>query len=707
MSVFTIKPKAKGKRKGVSYDEFKRKINASNQEMVATGQEIGDIPAVVDPARREACQLNLELFCKTYFPEVFCLKFSKTHLRVMRQLQETAIKGGQYVLAMPRASGKTAIMSVAAIWTIFYGHRKFIVIVGSSASRAMELMDDIKSWVETNDLLNEDFPEACFPIRKLERITHRQRGQKCGGKPTRIDWAGNKLGFPMIDGSPSSGAIISASGMSGSDIRGQKALSPEGGIIRPDFVLIDDPQTRETAESPTQCAKREKIISGDILGMAGPGKTIAAFCTCTVIQQGDLADRILDRKLHPEWHGERYKMLVKEPVNTKLWEQYADVLKDDHRNDGDGSKATEFYRLNRAEMDEGSEVYWDERFEKGELSAIQNAMNLRIKSPAAFASEYQNEPEDNNVSEAMLTVDEIAGKLNSLNKGVVPIGVDHLTAFIDVQKEILFYCVCGWAEDFTGYVLDYGTWPEQRTTQINLRTITNTISSKKPDAGFEGAMYYAVDSLTSKLATTSYCTEHGQQVRIKLCLIDANWGESTDVIYQACQRSAHANILMPAHGTFVGATGKPFSEYTRHKGDRVGSHWRIPSMAKKRAIKHVLTDVNYWKTFVHSRLETQQGDRGSLTLYGRKKESHISFAEHCTAEYKVAVSAKGRTVCEWKIKPNNPDNHWFDCLVGCAVGASISGASLPGVQEGGSGYKKTKKKVSLRELQKQRGLSER
>ena len=441
MSVFKSKPKTK--RKGTTYDKFKRKISNYNQEMVAVGQEIGDIPAVVNPARREACRLNLELFCQLYFPEVFYLKFSETHIKVIKQLQETAIKGGQYVLAMPRASGKTAIMSAAAIWAIAYGHRRFIVAVAANADKAMEITSDIKRWVEESDLLFEDFPEICFPIRKLERITHRQRGQKCGGKPTKIDWSGNKICFPSIENSLSSGAVISSTGMTGGEIRGQKAIDARGGVMRPDFVLIDDPQTRESAESPTQCDKREKIIEGDVLCMAGPGKTIAAFCTCTVIQQGDLADRILDRKLHPEWHGERYKMLVKEPVNTKLWEEYADILKDDHRNDGDGSQATEFYRLHRAEMDEGAEVYWEERFEKSELSALQNAMNLRIKKPLVFASEYQNEPDSNTVSEAMLTVDEIAGKLNSLNKGVVPIGVDHLTAFIDVQKEILFYCVCG------------------------------------------------------------------------------------------------------------------------------------------------------------------------------------------------------------------------------------------------------------------------
>lgn len=698
MSVFKSKPKTK--RKGTTYDQFKRKVANYNQEMVAVGQEIGDLPAIVNVKRRAACEKNLKLFCKTYFSEVFCLAFSKTHKYVINRLQHTAIKGDQMALAMPRGSGKTSIMSVAAIWAILYGYQKFIVIIGSSSSRAMELMEDIKIWIETNELLFEDFPEVCYPIRKLERITHRQRGQKHQGKPTRIDWAGNKLRFPVIDGSLSSGAVISASGMSGSDIRGQKALAPDGSVIRPDFILIDDPQTRETAASPTQCAKRESIISGDVLGMAGPGKKIAAFCACTVISQGDLADRILDRKLHPEWHGERYKMLIKEPTNSKLWEEYAEIYRDEQRNDGDGSIANEFYRQNRKAMDAGAEVYWEDRYLPDELSALQNAMNIRIRDVAAFASEYQNEPITDDIGEDMLTTDEIASKFNKINKDVVPTGAEHITAFIDVQKEVLFYAVCAWHDDFTGYLLDYGTYPDQKTRNIDLQKIKNTISHNQKGKGFEGAMNATLQELTTILATNRYITEQGQSMAIKLCLIDANWGESTDIVYNVCQRSEHANILMPAHGVYVGATRTPFSEYKRKRGERVGSHWRIPSVVGKRAIRHVITDVNYWKTFIHARLKLAVGDKSSFSLYGTKPQSHRYLAEHLTAEYKTAVTAKGRTVVEWKLKPNHKRNDWFDCLVGCAVGASISGAKLDGVHEGQQ--RKKKKKISIKELQRQR-----
>ena len=33
---------------------------------------------------------------------------------------------------------------------------------------------------------------------------------------------------------------------------------------------------------------------------------------------------------------------------------------------------------------------------------------------------------------------------------------------------------------------------------------------------------------------------------------------------------------------------------------------------------------------------------------------------------------------EWKQRPERGDNHWLDCLVGCAVAASMQGAVLFG-----------------------------
>ena len=110
----------------------------------------------------------------------------------------------------------------------------------------------------------------------------------------------------------------------------------------------------------------------------------------------------------------------------------------------------------------------------------------------------------------------------------------------------------------------------------------------------------------------------------------------------------------------------------------MGLNWRIPNVQGKRAVRHVVFDTNYWKSFVHARLAVAMGDRGCLSLFGDNPDLHRLFAEHITAEYRVKTEGRGRTVDEWKLRAAAVDNHWLDCLVGCAVAASIQGAILPG-----------------------------
>lgn len=110
-------------------------------------------------------------------------------------------------------------------------------------------------------------------------------------------------------GNKASGVVISCSGMKGSDIRGQNYARADGQVVRPQLVMVDDPQTTESAWSPSQSQRREAILAGDVLGMAGPGRKIAGLMACTVIRPGDMADNILDRDKHPEWQGERTKMV--------------------------------------------------------------------------------------------------------------------------------------------------------------------------------------------------------------------------------------------------------------------------------------------------------------------------------------------------------------------------------------------------------------
>jgi len=245
---------------------------------------------------------------------------------------------------------------------------------------------------------------------------------------------------------------------------------------------------------------------------------------------------------------------------------------------------------------------------------------------------------------------------------------------------MLFFLVTAWEGDFTGYVVDYGTYPDQKRPYFTLRDARRTLALSHRGAGLEGSIYAGLEALTDAYLGREWKRDDGAALRIERCLVDANWGSSTDVVYQFCRQSRHAAVVMPSHGRFVGASSIPFSEYKRKPGDRVGHNWRMPNVRGKRAIRHVVFDTNYWKSFVQARLAVAMGDRGCLSLFGEKPAQHRLLAEHLTAEYRVKTEGRGRTVDEWKVRPEQPDNHWLDCLVGCAVAASIQGVVLFGTE---------------------------
>src|SRR5690242_16930185 len=129
-------------------------------------------------------------------------------------------------------------------------------------------------------------------------------------------------------------------------------------------------------------------------------------------------------------------------------------------------------------------------------------------------------------------------------------------------------------------------------------------------------------------------------------------------------------------GKYIGASSLPFDQYTKKDGERLGHHWLIPSVKSKRAIRHVMIDTNYWKTFLQARLRTAMGDKGCLSLWGHRPADHRMLADHWASEYGVKTEGRGRSVVEWKLPPGKPRNHYLDCIVGAMVGASMLGVTL-------------------------------
>jgi hypothetical protein len=261
----------------------------------------------------------------------------------------------------------------------------------------------------------------------------------------------------------------------------------------------------------------------------------------------------------------------------------------------------------------------------------------------------------------------------------VPPEATIITAFIDVKQSSLWPVVCWWSPDFTGGLLDCGVFPEQGRTYFTLNDVEQggrTLANDFPTAGFDGQVFAGLTALTDKLLGAEWMRDGGTPMRVDRCLVDANWGRSTKIVKRFCRQSKYSSTLTPSHGRYVGATSTPFDQYRDLVGERSGEGWRMPKPTKATDGRHLAWDTNYWKSFFHARMSTPMGDPGNFTLYGRSPAVHRMFADHCGAEYSTRVEAKGRVVDEWKIKPEKPDNHWFDGVVGCAVAASMCGVML-------------------------------
>lgn len=669
-----------------AYERHKRQAADLQRKKSASARDIaGDFPKVVNSRRRQKALDDFEYFCRIYFPEIFYLPFSPDHKRVIKKTQRVVEEGGLFAEAMPRGSGKTTICEAACLWAALKGLHFFIMLIGATANAATESLLKLRVQLETNDTLLEDFPEVCYPIRRLEGIS--QRRLLWNGERIRITITDTRLVLPSLPANPAASCCIMVAGLTGR-IRGKKFTRPDGKDVRPSLVLVDDPSTDESAGSPKQNADREKLINGAVLGLAGPGRTIAALMPCTVIEPNDLADRILDRDKNPQWQGERLKFVYKFPESLdaeKHWQEYANIYRRCRKDGHSIREATKYYRKNRKAMDDGAELAWPQRFNQDEISALQHAWNIRInRGDAAFFSEYQNEPlRPQVVANILPSADKIAARFDHRKEGMVPQWASHLTAFVDVHDELLYWAVCGFSDSFKGAVIQYGTWPEQTTEYFSLATAKQTLSLKYPTAGLEAKFTAALNALYDELLKRDWPRENSPPLKLSRAMTDANYGNSRDTVYEVIRRRNAGMLLLPSHGYGIGPAKQPISEWKGKDGDRRGENWQITTGGRGQI--HVNFDSNAWKSFLFQRLIVPAGDPGSFVLYGDNAYRHRLLSDHLTAETfdRVTSQNTGRTVDMFSLKQSRPDNHWLDCMVGCFVAASIDGCSLeiPGLQK--------------------------
>lgn len=668
-----------------AYDRRKDRERQRQADKSREGRDIGPIPKCSDPKLVAKLKKSLRLFCETCLPGRFKLKWSKDHLRALDKIERAVIAGDLFALAMPRGSGKTTIISAAVMWAILHGYRRYAVLIGSDRDAAQRLLAGIKVELETNDMLLELYPEAIHPIRSLEGKANKATGQLLDGDRTYIEWKGPRIVFATVPNSPASGAIIETYGITGR-IRGAQFTRADGELARPDFFMLDDPQTDRSARSTSQVTRRLNSISGTVLGLAGPGESISGFATVTVIEPGDVADQLLDRDKYPDWQGERFKLVYEWPTHPSAvdhWERYQTARSEGMKLGRGLADCTAYYASHREEMDRGAIVAWDERYDKkkGELSALQHAYNLRFASPLTFDAEYQNQPVPPDLDVEVLPVEILEKKVSGHPRRELPNACDLVTAMIDVQGNLLYWMVCAWESDkFSGQVLDFGAWPQQTSQYFTLRGASKTLAKVYPRKGLEARIRQGLWDLIDFLSAARYPTRGRERSeRVDLIGIDAAWGPSTETVQKVAIEHPRAAWIVPCFGRGIGPSDTPMAEWKAKDGERKGDMWILrPSNGSK----HLVVDSNAVKSFTNQRLNVAIGDPGSICLFKPQLTTELRMvAEQWRSEQPKTVSiAGGRSGEVWTLPPSKPDNHLWDTLCGCVVLASLRGAKLAELQ---------------------------
>lgn len=615
----------------------------------------------------------------------FTYAFTEQQLRIIATVGDAIRDGRDKALAASRGEGKTTICERLILKYILQGAAVpgiavfFAVLFAATGAAAEDSLEEIKDQLEQNERLAADYPEVCYPVRALESTAQRAHSQIVSGfrhdtgEPfeevsSRFKWCGQGVIFPNVPGSPSALSVIETRGLD-SAVRGLKKKGR-----RPDIVLIDDPDTVESAESETQSAKLEKVIDRAIGGLGGQRRRAARVMITTLPSRMSVSFRYTDRKTKPFFRGDRMRFLIAPPARGDLWDTFVQMRQQDELDETTHAHA--MYLANREVMDEGAIVANPNRFTPLEASALEfYFVEVARIGPDAVATEYNNDPpEESGPIESGITATRVQKQISGYPRKLIPPGCEVLTQGIDCRKIALHWVVRAWRMDGTGFTIDYGVHDVHGT-------------KKGSDEGIEEALFRAIAGRMSEFAEAGYGFADGTTIprRKQLTLVDAGW--QTQTVYHACRELRQFGIFpIMGLGRSAGCVRQGFHEKQKSTDYiKKGDGYRF--VKRDNGLWLVESDADRWKSFEHDRWMTGPGRPGQMTIYGEHdpeaerygrlsddQRRHHAYAQHITNEIEVERPHKGTLRREWKsIKDNQ---HWLDASAYSDVAGRMRGVKL-------------------------------
>ncbi|WP_218933625.1 terminase gpA endonuclease subunit [Rubripirellula lacrimiformis] len=528
-------------------------------------------------------------------------------------------------------------------------------------------------------MIQADYAHELHALISLGGRSTLAEGQHVNGKKTNVVWQKGMIASGHVDGVLTNEFVITCGSLLGG-MRGQQYLATTGETIRPDLVLVDDPQTRASAASKNATKKRLDIVNGDCLKLAGGERKVAAFAAVTIIRRGDLADQMVDRSKSRHWRGEKIPAIKTFPSNTGLWNEFEELYGFELDADLPHDKSTKFVAENFKAMHEDAELFWTDNFDRSLFqSALHGLMVQKLDDADSFNAEFQLSPTVAGGDESQLFVldaEAIARRVSPFKRREVPEGCEILTAFIDVQNEFLPYVVMAFTMTGRGYVIDYGAFPDQMTPYFTKQSLTKTLTDEFGEISIADRVAMGLDELVNDLMTQEYYC--GDRVySIDKAGIDVGWKLVSHEVRRICRESVHRARLHPQQGKAYNAKSQ---HWQRIKGGKTrktrGLNCAFYNPPKgQRGNQELLIDTNFWKTSFAESLSIPESSNRAVVLYNDTPSSHLMFGESCVSEKPIQKKdADGNQFIAWEaVNSGQIENDYWDGAVGCMALASTLG----------------------------------
>lgn len=634
-----------------------RKTQSETNRSNRAGHRAITLRQCADPKRRIRYESKPANWLRHYLGAAFPLPFSPIHHGIIESGLYNIENGGNMIAVCPRGYGKTTVLCGLMFYAVVTQRLLFPAIIPATGPDAKKILKALQTWLCYVEPLAADYPE-------YTQVFNYSRGSSQRLASTTYEHTGDVTGasIQLQDGVitlPAGLGFYGCRTITGA-IRGLFATSTTGAIVRPDFALLDDPQTRESANSETQTQTRVETIDGDVAGMAGPNKALPVFQASTFINTHDLTTHYAQ---HDNYEHQVFSLVDGLPSadseQMKEWEKYNDVRLEGNAKKDRGKSARKYFREHRKALCDGWTVAWKHcvKPERNEVDAYHNALNeYFILGRASFMAEKQGTPEIvEDTALYDLTPSKVLSCLNGLERRTKHPEGRYVTVGIDVNWRNwgLSWALLHTQTDMGGHIMDWGVYP-----------------------GGGRALWQDGDTVTPEEAMYSGVLDLVRQLRDRLGSLEINAvgvdvGYAASTVYRAV---AQANRESPF--LVVAMKGFPANKYRRpaaanlllKKGDEC--HKQIGNLG---------TVCGFNSHAWHFRMQTAflkaPGSSASLALWGLDPVPHRTLAQHVCAEKLAGMKenpATGQVEYNWTYRPER--NDLGDAVVMAMVAANLEGA---------------------------------